>query len=87
MCLAVPMKILTVEGDTARASLSGLVQEIDVRLLDHPAVGDYVIVHTGFAISRLDPEEARKTLELFRKYSPDRECASPPPVFSEKPID
>lgn len=67
MCLAVPMKILAVEGETARASVSGLVQEIDVRFLDRPRPGDYVIVHAGFAIEKLDPEEARKTLQLFRK--------------------
>jgi hydrogenase expression/formation protein HypC len=84
MCLAVPMKILAVEGETARVSLHGLEQEIDVRLLDNPAPGDYVIVHAGFAISRLDPEEARKTLELFRKYSPDRECFSAPPSPGER---
>lgn len=71
MCLAVPMKILTVEGDTARVSLSGLEQEIDVRFLDHPRPGDYVIVHAGFAIDKLDPEEAGKTLELFRELSPE----------------
>jgi hydrogenase expression/formation protein HypC len=67
MCLAVPMKILAVDGETARVSLSGLTQEIDVRFLEDPRPGDYVIVHAGFAIEKLDAEEARKTLELFRK--------------------
>ncbi len=73
------MKILAVEGDTARVSLHGLEQEIDVRFLDNPRPGDYAIVHAGFAIDKLDPAEAEKTLELFRKYSPPRECPSPPP--------
>jgi hydrogenase expression/formation protein HypC len=67
MCLAVPMKILTVEGETARVFLSGLTQEIDIRFLEDPRPGDYVIVHAGFAIEKLDADEARKTLELFRK--------------------
>ncbi len=69
MCLAVPMKIIQVEGDTARASISGLEQEIDVRFLDDPRPGDYAIVHAGFAIDKLDPAEAVKTLELFRQLS------------------
>lgn len=61
------MKILTVEGETARVFLSGLTQEIDIRFLEDPRPGDYVIVHAGFAIEKLDADEARKTLELFRK--------------------
>jgi len=61
------MKILAVEGETARVSLSGLEQKIDVRFLEDPRPGDYVIVHAGFAIEKLDPAEAAKTLRLFRK--------------------
>jgi hydrogenase expression/formation protein HypC len=67
MCLAIPMKIISVEGDTASVSLDGLEQNIDVRFLENPRPGDYVIVHAGFAIERLDPEEAQKTLDLFRE--------------------
>lgn len=75
MCLAVPMKIIAVDGDTARASLSGLVQEIDVRFLDNPRPGDYAIVHAGFAIDKLDLAEAKKTLDLFRELG----IPTPPP--------
>ncbi len=71
MCLAVPMQIVNVKGDTAQVALSGLKQEVDVRFLDRPRPGDYVIVHAGFAIDKLDPEEAKKTLELFRKLAPE----------------
>ncbi|MDP8215184.1 MAG: HypC/HybG/HupF family hydrogenase formation chaperone [Candidatus Euphemobacter frigidus] len=67
MCLAVPMKIIAVEGEKARVSLGGLAQEIDVRFLSNPRPGEYVIVHAGFAIERLDPGEAEKTLALFRE--------------------
>jgi len=66
MCLAVPMKIISVEGDNALVSLDGLEKKIDVRFLKDPCPGDYVIVHAGFAIEKLDEEEARKTLELFQ---------------------
>ena len=67
MCLAIPMKITSVEGDTARVSLEGLEKEIDVRFLEDPRPGDYVIVHAGFAIDKLDEEEAKKTLNLFKE--------------------
>ncbi len=76
------MKILAVEGETARASLSGLVQEIDVRFLDNPRPGEYVIVHAGFAIEKLDEEEAEKTLRLFRELGVETSSAPgkmPPP--------
>ena len=67
MCLAVPMKIISVEGDNALVSLDGLEKKIDVRFLKEPCPGEYVIVHAGFAIEKLDEEEARKTLDLFRE--------------------
>jgi len=67
MCLAVPMKIISVEGDTALVSLEGLTKQIDIRFLKDPGPGDYVIVHAGFAIEKLDEEEAQKTLDLFRE--------------------
>jgi hydrogenase expression/formation protein HypC len=67
MCLAIPMKIISVEGDTALVSLEGLEKEIDVRFLEDPQPGDYVIVHAGFAIDKLDEEEAQKTLDLFKE--------------------
>jgi hydrogenase expression/formation protein HypC len=67
MCLAIPMKIISVEGDTALVSLEGLEKEIDVRFLEDPRPGEYVIVHAGFAIDKLDEEEAQKTLDLFKE--------------------
>ena len=69
MCLAVPMKIISVEGDTALVSLEGLTKRIDIRFLKDPGPGDYVIVHAGFAIERLDEEEAQKTIDLFQEIS------------------
>ena len=67
MCLAVPMKVLKLEGDKARVSLSGLEQEVDVRFLDGLKPGEYVIVHAGFAIEKLDAAEAEETLALFQE--------------------
>lgn len=66
MCLAVPAEVIEIlDGDQARVSLGGVVKEVSLALLDGIAVGDYVIVHVGFALSRLDAEEARRTLNLF----------------------
>lgn len=70
MCLAVPAKVVELLADErAKIDVGGFCQEISVGLLDEVAVGDYVIVHVGFALRRLDPEEAQKTLELFAEYA------------------
>ena len=67
MCLGVPAKILSVRGDAAVIALGGVEREISLMLLDDVSQGDWVIVHAGFAIERLSPEEAEQTLALFRE--------------------
>jgi len=70
MCLAIPAKVVALtEGQMASVEIGGVRKDISVSLLDGVAVGDYVIVHTGFALSKLDPEEAEKTLELFAEIA------------------
>ncbi len=69
MCLAVPMKILQISGGIGIADLSGVKREVNLNLIEDPKVGDYVIVHAGFAIQKLDEVEAEKTLELLREIS------------------
>ena len=58
MCLAIPGRIVSVEGTTARADFRGVVQEIDVSLVPDVSEGDYVLVHAGFAIETVEPEDA-----------------------------
>lgn len=66
MCLAIPARVVErLEGDDAVVELDGVRKTISLALVDEVAVGDFVIVHVGFAISRLDPEEAAQTLALF----------------------
>lgn len=66
MCLALPVKVMELgAGDTAIVDLGGVRKEISLALLDDVNVGDYVILHAGFALSTLDQEEAEKTLALF----------------------
>ncbi len=63
------MKILQISGGIGIADLSGVKREVNLNLIEDPKVGDYVIVHAGFAIQKLDEVEAEKTLELLREIS------------------
>ncbi len=70
MCLAVPGKILTVtEGDgltrSGRVSFGGVVREVNLAFVPEAAVGDYVMVHVGFAISRVDEQEAERIFDYL----------------------
>jgi hydrogenase expression/formation protein HypC len=67
MCLAVPSKIIEIQGDLAKVSVDGVIRETSLALLEDSKIGDYVIVHAGFAISRLDESAARQTLEDMRR--------------------
>jgi hydrogenase expression/formation protein HypC len=66
MCLAIPVRITELLDDNrALASAGGIVREIDTALVDDLQVGDYVILHVGYALSRLNEAEAEKTLEAM----------------------
>ncbi len=66
MCLAIPAQVVELrDGDSAVVDLAGVRKEISLSLVEDVAVGDYVIVHVGYALNKLDPEEAAKTLALF----------------------
>jgi len=67
MCLAVPAKILSIDGDKAVIELGGTEREASLALLEDAAVGDWVIVHAGFAIEKLTEEDAAQTFALLRE--------------------
>jgi len=68
MCLGVPMRIVSISGTDAVAEIDGVKREASLMLVDEQVgVGDYVIVHAGFAISRLDEAEAKETLAIMRE--------------------
>lgn len=68
MCLAIPMEVLTIDGQSAEVQVGGTRQTVRLDLIsEFPEVGDYVIVHAGFALTRLDREEAVATLKLFEE--------------------
>ena len=67
MCLAVPAKVIEINDLAARVEVEGNVREANLTLVEGVKVGDYVMLHAGFAISKYDPEEAQRTLELLRE--------------------
>lgn len=68
MCLALPVRVVELVGsDDAVVDLGGIRKQISLALVDGVAVGDYVILHVGYALSKLDADEAAKTLALFRE--------------------
>ncbi len=71
MCLAVPGKILSIQGEdfarTARVSFGGIVKEVSLAYVPEAMVGDYAVVHVGFAISLLDEKEALRTFEYLKQ--------------------
>jgi hydrogenase expression/formation protein HypC len=66
MCLAIPMKIINIEGTLATAEVDGVTRQARLDLLPEAGIGDFVLIHAGLAISRLDPEDAAETLALLR---------------------
>jgi len=69
MCLAIPTLITSIEGTTARAEIGGVERTISLALTPEARVGDYVLIHTGFAIGVLDEGEAQETLRLFEELA------------------
>jgi hydrogenase expression/formation protein HypC len=66
MCLAVPARIVEKTGDTATVDMEGVRRNVSMMLLPEARVGEYVIVHAGYAIGRLDEKEAEETLKMIR---------------------
>jgi len=67
MCLSIPGKILSVQGDMAVASVGGALVETSLHLVDCVQVGDYVLIHTGFALQIISEEEAAETIRLIEE--------------------
>ena len=78
MCLAIPMQLTEIKGYMGIAELSGVRREVGLHLIQDPRVGDYVIVHAGFAIQKVDEQEAMETITLLREAAElaDQEGAS-----------
>lgn len=72
MCLALPARVIALHDDEqATVDLGGVRRKIHIMLVDNVAVGDYVLLHVGFAISKLSPQEAERTLALIDEATMD----------------
>jgi len=69
MCLAIPVQVKAIEGSEAEVELSGIGRRISIVLTPEVRVGDYVLLHTGYAINVIDEEEAEETLKLFEEMA------------------
>jgi hydrogenase expression/formation protein HypC len=79
MCLAIPARIVALpEPDTALIDVGGVRKRISLALVEGVALGDYVIVHVGYALTRLDPDEAARTLAIFADAGVVPETAAAP---------
>ncbi|MCM8805536.1 MAG: HypC/HybG/HupF family hydrogenase formation chaperone [Candidatus Omnitrophica bacterium] len=69
MCLAIPMKVISKKGNTAIVDLDGVRRQIDISLVSRVKIGDYVIVHAGFAIQKLKKKDAEETIALLKEVN------------------
>jgi len=67
MCLGVPMKVVSITDDMATCEIDGVQREASLMMVDGVQLGDYVLIHAGFAIERLDVEDAEETLRALRE--------------------
>jgi hydrogenase expression/formation protein HypC len=69
MCLAIPARILRIEGNLALVDMAGVNREADIRMVSNVRVGEYVLIHAGFAIEKIEEKDAEETLRLFREIA------------------
>jgi hydrogenase expression/formation protein HypC len=67
MCLAVPTKIISIDKDMAQVEIGGVTRKASIQLVPEARVGDYILLHAGFAIEVLNEEEALETLEILEQ--------------------
>ena len=66
MCLGVPMQVKTIENEMATCEIDGVQREASLMMIEDVKVGDYVLIHAGFAIEKIDEDEAQLTLQALR---------------------
>ena len=69
MCLSIPAKIVKLDGTTATVDVMGNQRETDVSLVEAPQLGDYVLVHAGFAIEKMSAEDAAESLKIWEELA------------------
>jgi len=69
MCLAIPAKVLKIENNLAQVDMAGVKRQADIRMISNLRVGEYVLIHAGFAIEKIGEKEAEETLNLLREMA------------------
>lgn len=69
MCLSVPAQVMKIEGENADVSVGGTIMKANLSMVDDVNVGDYILLHTGFALQKIDEDEARETLKTFSEFN------------------
>jgi hydrogenase expression/formation protein HypC len=69
LCLAIPAKIIKIKGELAEVDVGGIKKEISIALVKDVKEGDYVLIHTGYAIAKINEEEAKELIELWKMMS------------------
>lgn len=68
MCLSIPAKVEKIDGDMAVVSVGGAKYNASLQMIDDIKLGDYILMHTGFAIQKLSPEDAEESLKIFEEF-------------------
>ena len=84
MCLAVPCRIVSIEGDIATIEVAGVRREASLSLVDNATVGDYVIVHAGYAIHKIDETTAMESLKTLNEVFASQQAAGIPEHSEDK---
>jgi len=69
MCLSVPAQVISIDGEIAEVSVGGTLVKANLSLVDGIAIGDYILLHTGFALQKIDEQEAAETLDIFKEFN------------------
>jgi len=69
MCLGIPGKVIEIEKNLAKVDVGGLLRDVSLDLCPDVSIGEYVLIHTGFAIQKVDEDEAKETLELLKQLA------------------
>lgn len=73
MCLSIPAQILSIEGNMAKVSVNGAITDASLELIENPAVGDYVLLHTGFALEKISAKDAAETLGYLKELEENQD--------------
>ncbi len=73
MCLAIPGKILEIDGNNALVDFDGIKQNVIIALIQNPEIGKYIIVHAGYAIEQINEEEAMEAINQWKEIAEDQE--------------